>query len=132
MIDLSCAATRCCRSLHKQHFFVLQKDTSREESSVNRKIFISLKDLHANLPDLTMLNFFLSVISMTRFGTYPVIHMQSTNMVKCSLTCYFDEKHILKLSPLSSCQYVSTIPEKNCILSTSQKCTFYKGHIFKL
>ena len=29
-----------------------------------------------------------------------------------SLICYFDEKHILKLFPLSFCQYVSTIPEK--------------------
>ena len=26
--------------------------------------------------------FFLSVTSMTRFGTYPVTHIQSTNMVK--------------------------------------------------
>ena len=31
---------------------------------------------------------------------------------EASLTCYFDEKLILKLFPLSSCQYVSTIPEK--------------------
>ena len=29
-----------------------------------------------------------------------------------SLICYFDEKHVLKLFPLSSCQYVRTIPEK--------------------
>ena len=29
-----------------------------------------------------------------------------------SLIWYSDEKHILKLCPLSSCQYVSTIPEK--------------------
>ena len=29
-----------------------------------------------------------------------------------SPTCYFHEKHILKLFPLSSCQYVNTIPEK--------------------
>ena len=46
------------------------------------KIFIGLKDLHAKLPDLTMLEFFLSVTLVTRFGTYPIIHMQSTNMVK--------------------------------------------------
>ena len=58
------------------------KDTSREESSANMKIFVDLKDLHAELPSLTMLDFFLSVSSMTRFGTCPVIHMQSTNMVK--------------------------------------------------
>ena len=43
-----------------------------------------------------------------------------------SLTCYFDEKHILKLFSLSSCQYVSTIPEKiNCMLLTFEKWTFY-------
>ena len=29
-----------------------------------------------------------------------------------SLPCYFNEKHILKLFTLSSCQYVSTIPKK--------------------
>ena len=35
-----------------------------------------------------------------------------------SLTCYFDEKNILKLFPGgSSCQYASTIPEKNCTLT---------------
>ena len=38
--------------------------------------------------------------------------MQESQIKEVSLTCYFDEKHILKLSPLSSCQYVSTIPEK--------------------
>ena len=59
-----------------------RKDISREESSLNMKIFIGLKDLHAELLGLTMLNFFLSVTSMTRFGTYFVIHMQSTNMVE--------------------------------------------------
>ena len=31
-----------------------------------------------------MLYFFLLVTSMTRFGTYPVIHMQSTDMVNVS------------------------------------------------
>ena len=40
--------------------------------------------------------------------------------------CYFDKKHILKLFPLSSCQYLSTIPEKNCMLLTFQKWTFCK------
>ena len=35
-----------------------RKDTSREELSVNMKIFIVLKDLHAEIPDLTMLDFF--------------------------------------------------------------------------
>ena len=59
-----------------------RKDTSKEESSVDMKIFIGLQDLHAELPGLTMLDFFLSVTSVTRFGKYPVIHMQSTNMVK--------------------------------------------------
>ena len=34
-----------------------RKDTSREESSVDMKIFIVLKDLHAELPGLTMLDF---------------------------------------------------------------------------
>ena len=46
------------------------------------KIFIGLKDLHAKLSGLRMLEFSLSVTSMTRFGTYPIIHMQSTNTVK--------------------------------------------------
>ena len=63
-----------------------RKDTSREESSVNMKIFIDIKDLHAELAGLTMLDFCLSVTSMTRFGTYPLIHMQSTNMVKVRAT----------------------------------------------
>ena len=58
------------------------KDTSKEELSVNMKIFIGLEDLLAELPGPTMLNFFLSVTSMTRFGTCPVIYVQSTNMVK--------------------------------------------------
>ena len=44
-----------------------------------------------------------------------------------SLTCYFDEKHILKLFPLSSCQYVRTVPEKHCMLPTFEKSTFCKG-----
>ena len=29
-----------------------------------------------------------------------------------SLSCYFDEKYIIKLVPLNSCQYVSTFPKK--------------------
>ena len=41
-----------------------------------------------------------------------------------SLICYFDDKHILKLSPLSSCQYVSTIPEKK----TACYQLFKNGH----
>ena len=44
-----------------------RKDTSSKESSVNMNIFIGLKDLHAELPSLTMLDFSLSVTSMTRF-----------------------------------------------------------------
>ena len=40
----------------------------RKESSVNIKIFIGLKDLHAELTGLTMLDFFLSFTSVTRFG----------------------------------------------------------------
>ena len=32
--------------------------------------------------------------------------------LRSSLVCYFDVKHILNLFPLSSCQYVSTVPEK--------------------
>ena len=63
-----------------------REDNSREESSVNMKIFIGLKDLHAALPGLTMLVFFPLVTSMTRFGTYAVIHMQSTNMVEIMTT----------------------------------------------
>ena len=59
-------------------------DTSREESSVNMKIFIGLEYLHAELPGLTMLDFFLLVTSMIRLGTYPVIH--STDVVKVRTT----------------------------------------------
>ena len=59
-----------------------EKFTSREESSVNMKIFIGFKDLHAKVQGLTMPDFYLSATSMTRLGTCPVIHMQSTNMVK--------------------------------------------------
>ena len=53
-IDLSCVATRCCASLHSQHFFMLaeQKDTSKEESSVKVKIFIGLVYHQAKLPGL--------------------------------------------------------------------------------
>ena len=43
-----------------------------------------------------------------------------------SLISYFDEKYILKLFPLSSCQHVSIIPE-NCMLPIFQKWTFCKG-----
>ena len=51
------------------------KDPSKEESSVNVKIFIGLKELQAELLGLSMLEFSLSVTSMTKFGAYPVIHM---------------------------------------------------------
>ena len=68
--------------LHNNIALRSRKDTLREESSVNMKIIIGLRDLHAELPSLTMLDLFLSVTSMTRFGTYPAIHMQSTNIVK--------------------------------------------------
>ena len=59
-----------------------RKDISREVSSVNMKIFIGIEELHAELLGLTMLDFFLSVTLMTKFGTCLVIHIQSTNMVK--------------------------------------------------
>ena len=49
---------------------------------MNMKIFILLDDLHVDLQRLTMLDFFVTVTSMTRFGVYPIIHMQSTNIVK--------------------------------------------------
>ena len=42
-----------------------------------------------------------------------------------SFTCYFDKN--IYFFPLSSCQYVSTILGKNCILLTFQKWTFCKG-----
>ena len=61
---------------------MFQKNTSREESSVNMKIFISLEDVHPELPESNHAGYFLSLTSMTRFGTYHVIHMQSTNMAK--------------------------------------------------
>ena len=38
-----------------------------------------------------------------------------------------DEKHILKLFPLSSCQYMRTVPEKNCMIQIFQKLAFCKG-----
>ena len=67
-------------------FLCCIKDTLKEESSVNVKIFICLEDLHTRLPGLTMPDFSVSVTSMTRFGTYPVMHMQSTNMTKVRTT----------------------------------------------
>ena len=51
----------------------------------------------------------------------------SDRVKEVPLFATFDEKHILKLFPLSSCQNVNTIPEKNCLLPTSQKWTFCKG-----
>ena len=72
-----------------QTFLCAPEKTLREKNHplVNMKIFIGLEDLHAELPGLTMLDFFLSVTStMTRFGTYPVIHTQSTNMVRTAVT----------------------------------------------
>ena len=62
--------------------FCSRKDTSKENPLVNIEIFIGLKDLYAELPGLSMLDFFLSITSMTRFGAYPIIHMQTINMVK--------------------------------------------------
>ena len=77
-------ATWSCSSLHCTSNISLRsrKETSTEESSVNMKIFIGLEDLHAELPGLTMMYFFFLVTSITSFRTYPLIHMQSTNMVK--------------------------------------------------
>ena len=63
--------------LQKKHF-------ERKIIKKNMKIFIGFTSLYTELPGLTMLYFFLLVTSMTRFGTYPVIHMQSTDMVKVS------------------------------------------------
>ena len=57
MTDLSCVETRCCSSLHKQHFFVLQK-RHFERRIISKHDFIGLMDLHAELPGLTMLDFF--------------------------------------------------------------------------
>ena len=34
------------------------------------------------------------------------ISLDLQNIKEVSLTCYFDEKHIFKLYPLSSCQYI--------------------------
>ena len=51
-------------------------------------------------------SFFLDILNKHA----PITYMQ---VKRGSLTCDFDEKHILKLFSLSSCQYVSTIPEKN-------------------
>ena len=127
--DLACVTTRGCSSLHKQQFFVLQKDTLRQESSINMTIFITLKDLHAELQRLTMLDFFLSVTNMTifitlkdlhaelprqtmldfslsdtsmiRFGTHPAIQMQSTNMVEVRTTVTGMQKYYKACDPKS-------------------------------
>ena len=48
---------------------------------IKMKIFVGLKDLQAELPGLTILDFFLSVTSMTKSGTYSVIHIQSDKLV---------------------------------------------------
>ena len=45
-----------------------------------------------------------------------------------SLIYYFNEKHILKLFPLSSCQYVGTIPEKK----TAGYRPFRNGHFVRV
>ena len=64
----------CCGKVLQQltpgtFLCVPEKGASREDSSANMEIFIGLKDLHAELPGLNMLDFFLLVSSMTRFGT---------------------------------------------------------------
>ena len=66
-MDLSCAA-----AYTSNIFLCSRKDSLREESSVNMKIFIVFKDLHAELPGLTMPDVFghLNDHIRTRFGTY--------------------------------------------------------------
>ena len=57
----------------------------------------------------------------------PILGRAPNYVLRSFLMCYFDKKHILKLFPLSSCQYVSTIPEKHCMLPTFQKWRFCKS-----
>ena len=64
----------CCSKVLQQltsgtFLCVPEKGTSREDSSANMEIFIGLKGLHAELPGLNMLDFFLLISSMARFGT---------------------------------------------------------------
>ena len=61
---------------------MFQKKHFEKESSVNKKIFIGLEDLHPELLSLIMLDFLILVTMMTRLGRCPIIHMQSTNIVK--------------------------------------------------
>ena len=70
--------------LTKATFRCAQEDTSKAESSVNMKIFIGLKDLHAELLGLTTLDFFPFGYLDDKVWNipYPIIRMQSTNMVK--------------------------------------------------
>ena len=58
------------------------KDTSREESLVNMKMFIGLEDLHAELPGLTMLDFCPFGYLDDKVWSISHNHIQSTNMVK--------------------------------------------------
>ena len=45
--------------------------------------------------------------------------------------CYFDKKHILKLFPLSSCQYLSTIPEKKLHVTDFSKMDVLQGFVWR-
>ena len=59
IVNLSCVATSCCASLHKQHFFVVAQNRHFEkDSSVYMKIFIRLNDLQADLPGVIIQDFF--------------------------------------------------------------------------
>ena len=59
-----------------------REGTSKEESSVNMKIFICLRSPGRTTgPTFDDTAFFLSKTLMTKFGMYPVIHMESTDLV---------------------------------------------------
>ena len=57
--------------------FLCAPESSKENSSVNMKIFKGLHDLQAKLPGLTMLDFFLSVTWMKFWNVFRNPHTVS-------------------------------------------------------
>ena len=105
-----------------------RKDTSKEESSVNMKIFMSLEDLFAELPSLTKLDIFLSVTSMTRFRIYPVID-QCTFTAKQLFEIWLSTGDILSLKLILLDIKSSITNGKSQIFNKTadQKCRNYKS-----
>ena len=101
LIDLSCVTTRCCSSLHKQYVLALQKrDFERRTISRHKDIHWS-RGSTCRTTGLTMLDFFLSVTSIKRFGKYPVIYIQSIHMIKVGTAITRMQAHYKSYDPKS-------------------------------